>query len=82
MQYTVYILYSASVDRFYIGYSSDIDRRLEQHNSNQSEYTKNKGPWQLVYREAYSDKSIAIKRERFLKAQRNREFYLRLIRGE
>ena len=81
MHYTVYILYSASVDRFYIGYTSDIDRRLEEHNSNQSKYTKNKGPWKLMYSETYAEKSEAIKRERFLKAQRNREFYLRLIRG-
>ena len=81
MHYTVYILYSASVDRFYIGYTSDIDRRLEAHNSNQSKYTKNKGPWELVYRETYPEKSKAIKREQFLKAQRNRGFYLRLIEG-
>ncbi len=82
MEYVVYILRSEIVDRFYIGYTSNIGRRLEEHNSNQSKYTKNKGTWKLVYTEFFSSKSDAIKRERFLKAQRNREFYLRLIRGE
>ena len=81
MHFTVYILQSELTDQFYIGYTSNLIRRFFEHNTDQSRYTRNKGPWKLVYTEYFSSKSEAIKRERFLKAQRNREFYLRLIRG-
>jgi putative endonuclease len=54
---------------------------VEQHNSGKSNYTSKKIPWKLVYIEQFEEKSAAIKRERFLKNQRNREFYERLIKN-
>ena len=81
MTYTVYILYSRRTDGYYIGYTSNVPRRLRQHNSGESRYTRGKGPWKVVYTESFQDKSTALKRERFLKAQRNREFYKSLIRS-
>ncbi len=53
--------------------------RLEFHNTGKSTYTSKKLPWKLVYFEKFDDKSEAIKREKFLKKQRNKDFYLRLI---
>jgi putative endonuclease len=79
MPYTVYILHSNSSQCYYIGYTADIGRRLEEHNTNQSRYTSRKGPCALVYSETYDLKSDAIRRERFLKKQRNHAFYQRLI---
>jgi putative endonuclease len=77
--YFVYILQSTIDESFYIGYTSDLHRRIEMHNAGLSRYTRNKSPWKLVYNEKYSSKSEALKRERFLKAQRNRSFYNKLI---
>jgi putative endonuclease len=51
---------------------------MYEHNSGLSRYTKNKLPWKLIYTESYSTKTAAIKRERFLKKQRNKDFYQRL----
>jgi len=79
MAYHVYILKSLKNGSFYIGYTGDIDARLERHNSGNTRYTKKKRPWALVYSEKFISKSDAIKRERFLKKQKNREFYIRLI---
>ncbi|WP_438425829.1 GIY-YIG nuclease family protein [Aquimarina macrocephali] len=80
--YTVYIIQSLKDDSFYIGYSANIEERINKHNSGNSRYTSKKIPWRLVYTEEFSSKSDAIKRERFLKKQKNRNFYLRLIQNK
>ena len=79
MEYFVYILESEIDGTFYIGYTGDLEKRLEFHNSGSSTYTSRKIPWKIVYHEKFTDKTSAIKRERFLKKQRNRVFYKRLI---
>ncbi|WP_051473879.1 GIY-YIG nuclease family protein [Aquimarina macrocephali] len=80
--YTVYIIQSLKDDSFYIGYSANIEERISKHNNGNSRYTSKKIPWRLVYTEEFSSKSDAIKRERFLKKQKNRNFYLRLIQNK
>ena len=79
MTYFVYILQSDFDKSYYIGYTSDLQRRIAEHNSGQTRYTSKKKPWQLVYLEEFSDKSQAMKREKFLKKQKNQDFYQRLI---
>jgi len=74
----VYVLRSLKDQSFYVGYSSDVVRRLAQHNAGESRYTARKIPWEIFYVESFATKSEAIKREIFLKRQRNREFFLRL----
>jgi len=81
MHYYVYILQSDFDDSYYIGYSQNPGKRLEDHNDGRSRYTKNKRPWIIVYQEEFQEKSDAIKRERFLKQQRNRSFYKSLIQN-
>ncbi|TRZ72753.1 MAG: GIY-YIG nuclease family protein [Bacteroidetes bacterium] len=80
--YYVYILQSLLDSSYYIGFSTAVDRRLEEHNQGKSRYTKGKTPWKVVYTEGYESKMEALKREKFLKAQKNRKFYERLITGE
>jgi putative endonuclease len=79
MKYYTYILRSEKDCSFYIGFTSDLAKRIEFHNSGKSKYTSKKIPWKLVYFEAFDVKSDAIKREIFLKKQRNKAFYERLI---
>ncbi len=62
----------------YIGFTSNMKQRLDYHNSGKSRYTSRKIPWILVYQEKYQTRSEAIKRETFLKKQRNRTFYKRV----
>ena len=79
MKYFVYILQSEIDESYYIGYTSNLQNRLTEHNSGKTRYTSRKRPWKLVYREEFQDKSEALKREKFLKKQRNSDFYLRII---
>jgi putative endonuclease len=79
MEYIVYILESQKDNTFYIGYTSDIEKRLLYHNTGKSGYTSRKMPWKLIYSKHFPTKTEALRYEKFLKKQRNREFYLRLI---
>ena len=78
MDYFVYILRSLKEGSFYIGYTSNLDRRLEEHNLGESRYTKKKKPWEILYFEIFRSKREALIRERFLKKQKNTSFYMKL----
>jgi putative endonuclease len=54
-------------NRYYTGYTIDLKRRLDRHNSGYSKATKKRKPFKLVYCESYQNKNEAIKREYFLK---------------
>jgi len=47
--YTVYIICNPQ-KIYYKGFTSDVLRRLEEHNSSIGKYTSEKGPWTLVYK--------------------------------
>ena len=51
----------------YKGYSLNPIKRLKQHNSDESRYTSNKGPWKLVFVQQFESKTDALKREKQLK---------------
>ena len=65
--YFVYILQSLSQDdRFYLGFTSNLDKRLGQHNSGQNASTRGTS-WRIVFYEAYLNERAARARERSLK---------------
>jgi putative endonuclease len=71
----VYVIKSNSKGSTYIGQTEDINKRIEQHNQGVlGRYTKNKGPWELVYSEEYKTRSEAMQREKYLKTGVGREF--------
>lgn len=63
----VYILQSNKDKRIYIGYTSNLEKRIEMHNNGMSDYTSKYMPWELVYFEAYRSKEDALHREKTLK---------------
>jgi putative endonuclease len=75
----VYIIESLKDGTYYIGQTEDLSSRLDIHNKGLSKYTSRKLPWRIIYFEEYKTRKEAIVRERFLKEQRNREFYKKLI---
>ncbi len=66
--YYVYLLLSRRDLKFYIGFTEDVTRRLEDHNSGKVESTVDRRPLELIYYEAYLDKADALGREKFLKS--------------
>lgn len=65
MQY-VYVLQNQS-GQFYTGCTSDLKKRLVQHNTGKSEFTKYRGPYELIYYEACLNVKDAYTREKYLK---------------
>jgi putative endonuclease len=64
--YWVYILKN-QVSIYYKGYTTDLDKRLNEHNSGLSRYTSNKGPWFIVYSKIFETKKEALIEEMRIK---------------
>ncbi|MBC6110762.1 GIY-YIG nuclease family protein [Pedobacter fastidiosus] len=77
--FLVYILQSSKNGRFYIGHTEDLIKRILRHNSGQVVATKNKGPWEVVYKEIYSIRSEAVRRELEIKSKKSRKYIETLI---
>lgn len=71
--YYVYILKSQKNGRMYTGSTSDVNRRLVQHNSGRSKSTKYLRPFVLLYTESYATRSKAYQREMYFKTGKGRE---------
>jgi putative endonuclease len=83
--YSVYILYSQSADRYYVGHTSDIAARLKSHNcqdgfSCEGKFTRKNGPWSIAYlEEGFQTRSDAMMREREIKRWKSRRKIMDLI---
>lgn len=63
----VYVLFSEKDKKLYIGFSSDVFRRLEQHNAGMNTSTAPRRPLRLIYFEAHILASDALRRESYFK---------------
>ena len=77
----VYILYSKSADRYYIGHTNDPDRRLEEHNTLiKNSYTFKYRPWiSKACFEVAEARGEARKIESYLKRMKSRKLIEKLI---
>ena len=73
MFYT-YILKSKRDYKLYVGYSSDLVKRMEEHNKGNVISTKDRRPFELVYYEACRNEEDAIAREKYFKTGFGRRF--------
>jgi len=80
--YFVYVLQN-SEGRLYIGFTTDLQRRVQQHQEDKGGWTSGRGPWELVYYESYDNRSEAMRRERNLKrGKTNQELRRRFDKTE
>ncbi|MBI1780150.1 MAG: GIY-YIG nuclease family protein [Sphingobacteriales bacterium] len=78
--YFVYVLYSPSYHKIYIGFTADLEQRLKSHNElGKKGWTIKFRPWDLLHTEAFEDKHSAMKREKELKTAKGREFIWSLV---
>jgi putative endonuclease len=82
MSFYVYILRSEIVEKYYIGSTSDLEKRIKLHNSTKARWTKKYQPWVLIYSEEFISRSEAIKREKYLKSLKGIEKKLDLIKEQ
>ena len=74
-----YVLKSLKNGRHYTGSTNNLKRRIHEHNSGQTKYTSQAGPFELVYKESYNTKLEVSRRERFLKTGKGREFLKQIL---
>ena len=67
LEYCVYVLLSLSDGNLYIGFTTDLARRLEEHAAGKSPSTSFRRPFRLIFCEYHTDKGDAIRREAYLK---------------
>ena len=70
----VYVLQSECDDGLYIGFTTNLRRRIKEHQAGDSFATSYRGPWRLIYYEAYLEEADALGREQFLKSGGGRRF--------
>ncbi len=75
----VYILgsFESQGNRTYVGWTTDLDRRLSQHNTGTGARSTRGRRWSLLYAERYTVRNEAMSREWCLK--RERQFRRRLL---
>ncbi|HYG19368.1 MAG TPA: GIY-YIG nuclease family protein [Ohtaekwangia sp.] len=70
----IYILYSPSADRHFVGHTTEpVLERLRKHNSNHKGFTVKFNDWEIVYTELFQSKKFAFQREMQVKGWKSRK---------
>ena len=83
--YSIYILHSESANKYYVGYSHDVQARLQDHNAGDrpqqsAKYTFKHRPWTLACSfEVGNSRGEAMKVEKYIKRQKSRKFIEQII---
>lgn len=72
LPYCVYVLRSLRDGDFYVGFTTDLPRRLDEHNQGRNNSTAPRRPFVLVHAEYYLAKNDAERRELYLKTTKGR----------
>ncbi len=74
MNYFTYILYSNKLDKYYYGQTNNLLRRIEEHNSGVTKYTKAGIPWEIVFSKSFNSRTEAVQLEQRLKRAKNKNY--------
>ena len=82
MAHFVYIIYSETANRFYIGETCEVVERINQHNTGfyGSAFSKQASDWELFWSLECQSRNQALRIEKHIKEMRNRKFYENLYR--
>ena len=77
----MYILKSDKDKDLYIGFTNDIEKRIEDHNSGKNISTRSRRPFKLLYYEAHISKEDALRRERYFKTAKGKTTLHQILRN-
>ena len=63
----------------YIGHTSDLSKRLAEHNNGSTKSTSRYYPYKVIYTEEYNSKGEAIKREKQIKSYKSGNAFKKLL---
>ena len=79
MSFFTYILYSEKLNKYYVGHTNNLARRIEEHNSFHTMSTKSGVPWNILYSKEFSTNAEANKFELKIKSMKSRKYIEELI---
>ena len=79
MGFTVYIIYSSGLDKYYVGQTENLEDRLFRHNNSGSKSTKSARDWVLSHVEVFETRIEAVKREQQIKKKKSRKYVESII---
>ena len=74
MAFVVYAIKSYIDGRIYVGFTSNLEQRLSEHNQGKTKSTKGYKPWKLIHKENVETREEARRREKYLKSGCGKEF--------
>jgi putative endonuclease len=77
----VYIIFSPSKNRYYVGQTKDLEKRISHHKvgSFKGSFTSGANDWELKLTLPFNDSKKALMAERFIKSMKSKTFILKLI---
>jgi putative endonuclease len=73
MKFYVYIIFSQSLDKFYVWFTGDnLEERLRKHKTNHKGFTGKAADWSIVYTEIFNTKPEAQHREKLIKSWKSK----------
>ena len=79
--FTVYILFSKSISKYYTGHTQDLINRLIEHNNGETTSIRNGIPWEIVWKMEFDSRAEAMKMEAKIKKRGAKRFLEDLSRG-
>ncbi len=79
--YFVYVLKSEKDNKFYYGFTENLERRIKEHNNSKVPSTKSRVPFELIYFENTSNIIEARKREKYFKSGFGRKYIKNKIKA-
>ena len=67
LPYCVYVLYSLKDNKQYIGYTTNLEKRIRDHNAGRTTSTAPRRPLELIFCEYYNNRQDAMRREKYFK---------------
>jgi putative endonuclease len=81
MSFYIYILFSSSLNRYYIGSTNDVEERLKKHLSSNKGFTSKAKDWEVKYTESFETRSEALQREMQIKKWKSRIMIEKLFKA-
>ena len=82
MDFIVYLLFSELKNKYYVGFTSDIEGRIKRHNQKSNGFNGAVNDWQFIYTENYSSKEKALEREKKIKSWKSKIKIEELIKNK
>lgn len=77
--FIVYIIYSRKMDKYYVGYTIDMDKRQNEHNTGISTFTSKASDWELKWTRKFLSREEAMSEEKRIKSKKSRKYIEWLI---